>query len=706
VESLSVSLPESPPVAKRVPERQERFGIVWNDDYAWLRDPGYPEVKDPEILGHLEAENAHFRAVMAPHQGLVDRLHAELKGRIKEDDRSVPVIEGGYEYEWRFAAGAQYRTWLRRPLGGEGAAEPAVILDENELAREHAYFRLGGLEASPDGDLLAYAADEDGSERFRLRVKDLGSGEVLPDLVTNVSGGAEWAEDGRTILYVELNDNLRPFRVRAHRLGEDPSDDPIVYEEEDPAFFVSLGKTLSRRLVVIGTGTHVTTELRLLDAADPMAEPRLVAARRDGHRYSLDHAHGRLFILTNDRHENFRLVTAPEDEPGEAHWEEVIPGGDRHYLLGLTCFADFLAISLRAEGLSHVRLRSYAGEEHTVRFEEPVYTVGLGDNREFETDRIRLSYTSMVTPASVFDYVVPSRELVLRKRQEIPSGYDPSLYESRRLMAPSADGAEQVPVTLVYRKDMAPTAGGGAGPLLLYGYGAYGHGMDPAFSPSRLSLLDRGVAFAIAHVRGGDELGWRWYREGRLAKKRNSFKDFVACADHLVKEGLAKPGQIAIRGGSAGGMLVGAALNMRPDLWRCAVLDVPFVDVLNTMLDASLPLTPIEWPEWGDPVHDPEAFCRLLGYSPYDNIREQAYPPVLVTAGVSDPRVTYWEPAKYVARMRATRTDQAPPLLLKTNMTAGHFGKSGRYDALYEAAEALAFVLACFGKGEGETEGA
>jgi oligopeptidase B len=373
----------------------------------------------------------------------------------------------------------------------------------------------------------------------------------------------------------------------------------------------------------------------------------------------------------------------------------VIAGSDRHYLLGLTCFADFMAIAERADGLSHVRIRTYAGEEHNVPFEEPVYTVGLGENREFETDRIRLTYTSMVTPASVFDYVVERRELNLRKQQEIPSGYDPSLYTSRRLLAPASDGTE-VPVTIVHRKDMLPEGGG---PLLLYGYGAYGHGLDPAFAPSRLSLLDRGVAFAYAHVRGGDEMGWRWYRDGKLDQKKRTFADFIACAEYLIREGYTKAGEIAIRGGSAGGMLIGAVLNKRPELWRCAVLDVPFVDVLNTMLDPTLPLTPIEWPEWGNPTIDPEAFCRILSYSPYDNIREQTYPPVLVTAGISDPRVTYWEPAKYAARLRALRQD-GNLLLLKTNMTAGHFGRSGRYEALYEAAEALAFILVCFGKGE------
>jgi oligopeptidase B len=695
---------QAPPRAQPRPVERSRFGVTWTDEYAWLRDPAYPEVVDPEIRGYLEAENAWFERFMAPLRPEVGRLHAELKARVKADDASVPVREGGWEYHWRFSEGAQYRTWYRRALLRDGADDggpPAVILDEARLAEGKAYFNLRALDASPDGRLLAYTTDEDGSERYRLHLRDLGTGAELPDLVANLSGAVEWAEDGRTLLYVELNDQLRPFRVRAHRLGDDPSGDAVLYEEADPAFFVSIAKTRSRRFLLVATGTHVTREVRLLDAREPAAEARLVAPRREGHRYGLDHAHGRLWILTNDRHENFRLASAPEGTPGEAHWREEVAGGDRHYLLGVSCFERFMVLSERSDGLADLRVRGYGGEgEHVIRFPEAVGTVSLGDNREFATDRVRVGYTSMVTPPSVFDYVVATRELALRKQQEIPSGYDKSRYATRRLMAPAADGA-QVPVTIVHRGDFPPAGGG---PLLLYGYGAYGHGLDPAFAPSRLSLLDRGVAFAYAHVRGGDELGHRWYREGKLAQKPNTFADFVACAEHLVAEGYTRAGRIAIKGGSAGGMLVGAAANLRPDLWGCVVAEVPFVDVLNTMLDATLPLTPIEWPEWGDPLTDPEAFERIRGYSPYDNVRRQAYPPMLVTAGISDPRVTYWEPAKYVARLRAARTD-ANPLLLKTNMASGHFGRSGRYDALLELAEQFAFVFACLGIDQGRGAG-
>ncbi|MFO1073728.1 MAG: S9 family peptidase [Geminicoccaceae bacterium] len=677
------------PSAPRRPLRHERFGIGWDDEYAWLRDPGYPEVRDLEIRAHLDAENAWFEQFMAPRRDAVARLHAELKARIKADDSSVPVPEGAFEYHWRYFPGAQYRSWYRRRLP-DGA--PEVLLDENLLAEGRDYFNLRALEVSPDGTLLAYTTDDDGSERYRLHLRDLATGEELADLVVNLSGAVEWSEDGRSLLYVELNEQLRPFRVRAHRLGDDPAQDAVLYEEADPAFFVSIGKTRSRHYILIASGTHVTREIRLVDAAEPLAAPRLVAARREGHRYSLDHAHGRFWLLTNDHHENFRLVSAPEAAPEERFWREEVAADDHHYLLGLSCFQDFQVIAERADGLSHLRVRPYDGGEHVIEFDEPVYTAVLGDNREFATDRIRVGYTSMVTPPSVLDYVVAERRLILRKEQEIPTGYDKKLYRTRRLMAPAPDGTE-VPITIVHRKDFPPAGGG---PLLLYGYGSYGHGLDPAFAPSRLSLLDRGLAFAYAHVRGGDELGHRWYREGKLVQKANSFTDFVACAEYLVREGYTATGRIAIKGGSAGGMLMGAVANARPELWACVIAEVPFVDVLNTMLDASLPLTPIEWPEWGDPLEDEAAFRRLLGYSPYDNIQAQPYPPMLVTAGISDPRVTYWEPAKYVARLRARKTD-ANPLLLKINMGAGHFGRSGRFDALEELAEQYVFMLDCLG---------
>lgn len=686
-------VPPRPPVAKQVPVTLERHGVRWSDPYAWLRDPGYPKVEDPEILAYLEAENAYLDAVMASEQGLIEDLHAELKGRIKDDDSSVPVKDGEWLYHWAFRPGAQYRTWYRASVSG---GEPAIMLDEPALATGAGYFNLGGLAVSPDGRLLAYATDTDGSERYVIQLKDLATGDPVGERIANTSGTIVWAADSRTFLYVELNESLRPFRVRSHRLRALAADDRIVYEEADPAFFVGLDLTQSRRFVTISAGSHVTREIRLLEADRPDAAPRLVAPRREQHRYSVEHHADRLWIRTNDSHENFRLVWAPVDDPGEDNWTEELAGDDDDYLIDVTCFADFMAVSERRHGQANIRIRSYDGAEHAIDFKEDVYTAGLGDNREFETDRLRLGFSSLTTPGTVLDYHVAERRLETRKVQEIPSGYDPSRYVGRRLWAKAADGTE-VPISLVHRKDFATD---GQGRLLLYGYGAYGMGLPPAFNASRLSLLDRGFAFAIAHVRGGDEMGQGWYRSGKLAQKPNSFTDFIAAAEALIEQGYSRPGNIAIRGGSAGGMLMGAVTNLRPDLWRCVVAEVPFVDVLNTMLDESLPLTPIEWPEWGNPVTSAEDFNLIKSYCPYENIEAKPYPAMIVTAGISDPRVTYWEPAKYVARLRATKTD-TNRLVLKTHMEAGHFGISGRFDALKEQALLLAFVLKCFGMTEG-----
>ena len=683
------------PAAARHPLQLERHGVRWTDDYAWLRDPGYPEVRDSRILAYLEAENARFRETMEPHGPFIDRLHAELKGRIKDDEASVPAPHGPWLYGWRFQAGAQYRSWYR--WDREGGSE-TVILDETALASGKDYFNLRSLAISPDHRLLAYTTDDDGSEHYVVHIRNLETGGETPDLVHNTSGGVIWSADGSVLFYVELNENLRPFRVRAHRLGHDEAEDSIVYAEDDPAYFVSLSRTSDRRWIVIYSGTHVTREAYLVDARDPLAPPRPVAARRDGHRYDIDHAHGRFWILTNDRHINFRLVSAPGDDPGEAAWVEEIAPSDRHYLLDASCFAGFLVISERVDGLSNIRIRGYdGGSEHSIAFGEEVFTAVLGDNREFETDRLRLAYSSMVTPGTVYDYHVGRRELEVRKVQEIPSGYDPSLYETHRLWARAADGTA-IPVSIVHRRDFVKD---GDGPLYLYGYGSYGMSSDPGFNSNRLSLMERGFACAIAHVRGGSELGYGWYEDGKLAKKTNTFTDFIACAERLIEEGYARPGRIAIAGGSAGGMLMGAVVNMRPELFGAVVAQVPFVDVLNTMLDDTLPLTPIEWPEWGNPVASAEDFERIRSWSPYDNVAALDYPPMLVTAGISDPRVTYWEPAKWVARLRERRGNDSL-LLLKTNMGAGHFGASGRFDSLKELAEVYTFVFKCLGILEGE----
>jgi len=681
-----------PPRAERRPERRELFGETLVDDYAWLRDPGYPEVTDPDILAHLRAENDWADAVMVPRRALIDTLFAELKGRLKDDDASVPTPHGPYLYGWRFRSGAQYREWYRRPRDGGG--DEVVFLDEPALAEGCAYFNLRTFQPSPDHARIAYATDRDGSERYTIEVMEPTSGRPLADRIVNTSGTPAWA-DATTFFYCELNEQLRPFRVRRHVLGTDPADDPVAFEEADPGFFVAVARTLPGDFLLIATGDHVTSEVHLVPTVAPATAPRPVAARRAGHEYGLAQRGDRFLITTNDRHRNFRLVEAPVDTPGEANWRELLAGSDDVYLLAAIGFRDFVVTVTRERGLVRVRLRFDDGRIATVPWPEPAYAAGLGANLDYATDRLRLRYSSMVTPASVIDFHPASGAMETLKVQEIPSGYDRSRYRTERLEAVAADGA-RVPISLVYPADFPRD---GTGPLLLYGYGSYGMGLDPSFGTARLSLLDRGWAFAIAHVRGGDELGRGWYEDGKLAKKPNTFGDFIACAEHLVAEGWTAPGRIAIEGGSAGGMLVGAVLNERPELWGCALALVPFVDVLNTMLDASLPLTPIEWPEWGNPLEDEQAFRTIRSYSPYENVRAQAYPPIFVRAGISDPRVTYWEPAKWVARLRAMKTD-ANPLVLRTNMDAGHFGASGRFDELKERAEEFAFLLKCLGGAE------
>ena len=684
--------PPAPPVAEKRPVTHERHGISWTDDYDWLRDKGYPEVTDEEVLSHLRAENAYFDALMGPYSKLIDTLFEEMKARIKEDDEGVPYRDGDYLYGWRFAKGAQYRTWYRKPLAG---GEEHVILDETALADGLPYFQLAAWEVTDDGRMLAYSVDIDGSERFRIRFKDLETGEVLPDEITQAAGGFTWASDGRSLVWLEQNEQHRPFRARLHRLGGDPSESPVLYEEKDPGFFVSAGRTQSRDWIVINAGDHVTSELRLLPAADPHAEPRLVAKREPGKEYDLDEAHGTLYIRTNDAHRNFRVVTATVNEPGPENWKELIAPSDDNYIRGLAAFRDHLVLQERLEGLDRIRLRSHdEGEETIVELPEKACSVGLGANAEFHAPKLRLIYQSMVTPGTVFDYEIATRTLETKKVQEIPSGYDSSQYTTERLMAPARDGVK-VPVTVVRRRD---TPVDGTAPCHLYGYGAYGIGQSPYFSTARLGILDRGFIFAIAHVRGGDDLGYGWYEDGKLEKRTNTFHDFVDCTRFLIEKGYAAEGGVAASGGSAGGELMGAVINEAPELYRAVAAHVPFVDVLHTILDESLPLTPLEWPEWGNPVKDEAAFELIRSYCPYQNTRAQGYPPLLVTAGLSDPRVTYWEPAKWVAKLRELKTDENV-LLLKTNMEAGHGGKSGRWERLREQAEEQAFFLVAFGLG-------
>ena len=674
-----------PPVAEKRPHSYSRHGYTIEDPYFWLKDQGYPKVDDADVLAYLKAENAYFEQEMKPHSGLVETLFQEMKGRIQEDESSVPQKDGDYLYWWAFKPGAQYRTWYRKPVVG-GAER--VIFDEAAEAEGKEYFRLGAMEVSPDGRLAATLVDDDGSERFKLKIRDLATGKDI-ETVTKVGiGSPVWTSDSKSVVFTEVNENWRSYRARLHRLGQRPGGAVTLYEEKkDKGFSVGISKSQDDSLIVISTGDNATSEVRFVPASNPRAPLTLIAPRKTNRQYSPDAAHGKLWIVTNDDHVNFRLAQADLKKPGV--WKTVLPGSNRVYIRGVTSFRDHLAITERVEGLDQVRLRSYDGKEERVAFPEASYTASLGNNPEFAPAAYRLSYSSMVTPATVYDYHPADKRLQTLKIQQVPSGYDPTQYTTERLMLPARDG-KKVPVSVIYKKGFEKN---GQGKLFLYAYGAYGYAVPPSFSTSRLSLVDRGYAFAIAHIRGGDDLGYGWFLDGKLTKRTNTFNDFVDVAKGLVAERFTKPGNIAIQGGSAGGELMGVVANTNPELWGAVVADVPFVDVLNTMQDESLPLTPGEWPEWGNPITDKAAFEYIRSYSPYENVKRQAYPPMLITGGLNDPRVTYWEPAKWAAVLRDMKTD-TNPLLLKINMGAGHGGKSGRWERLRETAEAYAFVLA------------
>ena len=679
-----------PPVAPSIDHSEIHHGYELSDPYHWLKDPGYPEVTDQRVLDYLNAENDYFDQAMAPHSELIGELFSEIKDRQPAEDESVPYRKGDYLYRWRYERDAQYRLWQRSALSDPDNWQ--TFLNEPALANTHPYFALGSLSVSPDGNYLAWSADTNGSERFDLTITDLRTGENLPEVMTQTIGGPVWAADNEHMFYLKVNEAWRPYQVLRHQLGTAVDDDVVVYEEADDGFFVGIGETQSEQWLVITSGDHITNENYLIPAGDPLAKPLLIAPRRAGHEYHVDHRRGELFIRTNDQHSNFRLVSTPEDKPAEPNWLTVIEGSDEHYLTDHLCFKDHLIITERIAGLDQVRIISTDGTSHRIEFPEAAYSADLGANAEYDATSLRLVYESMVTPTTVYDYEFNTRVLERRKVREIPSGYDPALYETQRVMVTARDGIE-IPASIVYHRK---TPLDGSAPAYLYGYGAYGHAITPGFSPSRLSLLDRGFVFAIAHIRGGDDLGYSWYEDGKLDKRTNTFNDFVDVARYLAANGYSSHGRIAISGGSAGGELVGAALNQEPALFGAVVAHVPFVDVLNTMLDTSLPLTPMEWPEWGNPIEDKQAFEHIRSYSPYDQLQADAYPPMLVTAGLNDPRVTYWEPARYVAKLRTLKTDDNL-LLLKTNMDAGHRGQSGRFDALKEVAEEYAFVLRAMG---------
>ncbi len=683
-----------PPIAPRHPHATTHHGITREDPWAWLRAQNWQEVmQDPaslpaDIRAYLEAENAHTReSFEAPQADLIETIYREIRGRIKEDESGIPSKDGPFAYNERMEEGRQYPVLVRTPRDG-GPEE--ILLDCNVEAGD-GYFGFGGAEHDPSHRLLAWSADRQGSEFYTLHIRDLTTGKDTGEVLEEIAGGGVWSADSTALYYSEYDDNHRPFRVRRHVLGTPQADDEIVYEEADPGFFVGVDETLSRNYIVIDAHDHQTSEIWLIDARKGGA-PFCVAPRLANREYDLEDRDGTFYLLTNaDGAEDFKIVTAPAADPSPENWVDLIPHRPGVLILDLVVLSHHLIRFERFEGLPRIVVRAFeTGAEWTVAFDEEAYALGLSAGYEFDTDTIRFTYSSPTTPSRTYDLNLATGERTLLKEQIVPSGHNPADYETHRIFAPAPDG-ETVPVTLLYRRGLALD---GTAPLHLYGYGAYGMAMPASFSVSRLSLVDRGFICAIAHVRGGMEKGYRWYREGRREKKSNTFTDFIAAAETLIARGYTAKGRIVAEGGSAGGLLMGAIANMRPDLFAGIVAEVPFVDVLNTMLDDTLPLTPPEWPEWGNPIVSAEDYARIASYAPYEQVAPQAYPPLLVLAGLTDPRVTYWEPAKWVAKLRATRTNAAP-LYLKTNMDSGHAGASGRFDALKETALSYAFVVEC-----------
>jgi oligopeptidase B len=690
----------APPVAPRRAHAFTAHGMTVTDDYAWLKDANWQEVlRDPTVLNadirhHLEAENAYTESLLGHTAPLQKKLVAEMRGRIKEDDSSVPSPDGPFAYFRKFREGGQHELFGRMPRDG---GEAQIVLDGDALAESHDYFKFGGSRHSPDHRLVAWSADIKGSEYFTIRVREWQSGRDFDDVVEETDGAVVWATDCKSFFYVKLDDNHRPMQVWRHRLGTAQADDVLVYEEQDIGWFTHIHESTSGRFCVISGGDHETSEQRLIDLAHPEDEPRLVAPREMGVQYSLADRGDELFILTNaDEAIDFKIVTAPLAAPARANWRDLVPHRAGIYILDHDLYSGHLVRLERANALPAIIIRDLkTGEEHAIAFDEAAYSLDTMGSYEFETKNLRFSYSSMTTPSEIYDYDMAKRTRTLRKRQEIPSGHNPADYVTTRIMARAQDGAE-VPISLLHRRDFVRD---GRAPLLLYGYGSYGHAIPASFNASRLSLVDRGFVYAIAHVRGGTDKGWGWYLDGKRERKTNTFDDFSACARALIDAKYTSTKRMVGHGGSAGGMLMGAVANRSGDLFAGIVAEVPFVDVLNTMLDDQLPLTPPEWPEWGNPIESEKDFRTILGYSPYDNVAPKSYPAVLAMAGLTDPRVTYWEPAKWIARLRATMSGGGP-VMLRTNMGAGHGGASGRFNRLDEVAIVYAFALWAVGLAE------
>jgi oligopeptidase B len=674
-----------PPVAEMIPKLDIVQDEQRTDNYFWLRDKS-----NPKVIEYLEAENRYTEAVMKHTEPFQEQLYQELLGRIKETDLTVPEKLDDYFYYTRTETGKQYRIYCRKQ-GSLDAAEE-ILLDGNALAEGHDYMAIGAYEVSPNHQLLAYAINTTGDEKFTLRVKNLSTGELLPDEVPNIYYGVEWANDNQTLFYTTLDDTKRPYKLHRHKLGSDSQEDALVYHETDESFYLHLGKTRSNAYLLMNLESNNTSEVHYLEADDPTGDFKVFQPRRREVEYSVEHHSDRFLIVTNVDAKNFKLIEAPVDAPSEANWKEVISHREAVKIDGVSPFQNHLVVYERENGLKQIRIFELATNEvHSVDFPEPVYTFWGGGNREFNTNILRFHYSSFITPNSVFDYNMDAKTRELKKQEEVLGEYDPSRYESQRIFAEAADGTE-VPVSLVYKKGMTQD---GNNPLLLIGYGSYGISIDPNFASNGLSLLDRGFIVAIAHIRGGGEMGRPWYESGKLLNKKSTFTDFITCAEHLIAENYTTSDKLVIQGGSAGGLLMGAVMNIRPELFKAVLAHVPFVDALNTMLDASIPLTVIEYEEWGNPNEKPY-YDYIRSYSPYDNIEAKNYPNLLVTAGLNDPRVHYWEPAKWTAKLRASKTD-SNRILLKTEMGSGHGGPSGRYDALKETAFEYAFILDVLG---------
>ena len=688
----------APPVARIEPKTITQLGRTRVDNYAWLKDDNWQEVmRDPSLLradvrAYLEEENAYREAVMAPTAALQERIYQEMRGRTKEDDSSVPAPDGAWEYYRRFETGAQHPIYARKPRGAEGPEQ--ILINVDEQARGKTFYKVISAQHSPDHALFAYAVDEQGSEIYTVYVKDLASGETLASAIANCTGDFCWAPDSSLIFWTFRDNNGRPARIyrRPARGGEDT----LVYDEPDDGFFLSVGPSESRDFILISAGNGAQSEYYTIPAADPTAQPTLFHAREAELLYTPTHWNGRWYVLTNaDNAVDFKVMTCEPGRTARAHWREFLPHQEGRYILGLGATKDYLVRAERSNALPRIVVRHRSGEEHAIAVEEEAYNLELAGGYEFDTTTMRYVYDSPTTPLQWFDYDMATRQRVLRKTQEIPSGHNPQDYVSQRFFATASDG-KRVPITVLMKRG---TPVDRSAPLFLYGYGSYGISMDADFSIRRFSLVDRGWIYAIAHVRGGSEMGFGWFQDGRRFKKRNTFTDFIACAEELIARGYARPGRIVCEGRSAGGLLMGAINNMRPDLWAGVIGGVPFIDVLNTMSDTSLPLTPPEWPEWGNPLESEEAYDYIASYCPYTNIEAKAYPAILSTGGLTDPRVTYWEPAKWVAKLRP-HTTSGRPVLLKMNMGAGHAGSAGRFEFLRELAHDYAFAIKAIGSEE------